>query len=120
MYGGPLPFLRCHVVGVGHEWSLDEHIALLNKTITETVPVDFEGAIGFDYEGFEGVWDTYSPGFCYKNASIRLTQAAHPTWPAARVEAQARVEFESAARSFYLATIRTAKNMRPKAKWVRC
>jgi hypothetical protein len=102
--------------GVPQNVSLEQHVAKLTAAITAVVPPQFEGVISFDYEGWSPVWDD-GLGGCYKNASVQLVRAAHPDWPADRVQTQAQHEFEAAAKAWWLTTLRTAKKLRPRVRW---
>ena len=53
----------------------------------------------------------------YQNYSRQLVMAKHPTWAPERVEAQAKKEFEAAAVHWFVASLRRAAAMRPRALW---
>lgn len=82
-----------------------------------TLPKDFSGYIGLDYEGWQPVWDKFLFGG-YVNASMEIVLAQHPDWRSnmTRVQLAAQAQFESASKEYYLTTISTIKKMRPGAK----
>ena len=53
----------------------------------------------------------------YQKLSIKLVKEEHPTWSAAKLEAEAEKRFNAAALEFFVQSLRTGRAMRPKAKW---
>jgi hypothetical protein len=92
------------------------HLESLRTAADLTLPVDWDGVIGFDWEGWEPVYDQYLfTG--YKNASMDMVRATHPSWTnESQIEAEAAIEFNAAARRFYEKTISFMREIRPKAQ----
>ena len=80
-----------------------------------TLPADFDGVLGLDYEGWQPVWDAWLyTGI--KEISMKLVRAKNPTMDNATVLATAEQEFLEGAKKFYLTTIQTLKEARPKMR----
>ena len=53
----------------------------------------------------------------YQNASRELVRSRHPTWTAEQIEAAAKAEWETAARSYFEQTLLLCRKLRPKARF---
>jgi hypothetical protein len=53
----------------------------------------------------------------YRNLSVQLVENAHPDWPAAKANAEAKATFQQAAVSFIVQTLELCTRMRPRAVW---
>lgn len=101
--------------GAPQNLSLALHIETLQKAIQLTIPSDFDGVLALDYEGWQPVWDMYLYSGV-KAVSEALVREAHPTWSNDTILVEATKEFEAAAKNYYLTTIKTLKNARPKMR----
>ena len=75
-------------------------------------PVDWDGFIYVE----NGEMAPHNPKPAYVARSIALVRAKHPTWPAAKLEAQALEDFASAMDEWMAATLRLYQALRPQAR----
>ena len=107
--------------------NITAHVEALSLDIARQIPdQNSTGVYSFDWEFWWPVWEQNSDGdvhgnppqtSIYVNKSIALVQAKHPSWTLAQTIAQAKDEFEAAAKIYFLETLRTAKQLRPLARW---
>lgn len=92
------------------------HLDSLETAADLTLPPDWDGVIGFDWEGWEPVYDHFLfTG--YQNKSMDIVRAEHPDWTnESQIAAQAAMEFNAAAQAFFNATILKMRQIRPKAR----
>ena len=94
--------------------NLSEHGKSIIADLDNTVPLNFTGYIVNDYESWTPLWNT-TPAL-YKNASLNLTAARYPgIINATELERIAISEYEEAAMTFLIYTIRKVKEARPNA-----
>jgi hypothetical protein len=95
---------------------MEAHLASLETAADLTLPVDWDGVIGFDWEGFQPVYDHFLfTG--YQNKSMDIVRAEHPGWTnETEIAAQAAAEFNAAAQAFFNVTIAKFRQIRPKAR----
>eukprot|EP01050_Picozoa_sp_SAG11_P025650 SAG11_NODE_5863_length_1445_cov_2.994799_2_plen_161_part_00 len=95
---------------------MQAHLISLQTAANLTLPTDWDGVIGFDWEGWEPVWDHFLfTG--YRNKSMEIARAEHPDWlNEIEITAQAATEFNAAAQVFFNATIKKMREIRPKAR----
>ena len=110
--------------GVPQAANLSRHLSLLRQGISMWIPdPDWPGNAMLDFESWNPVYAMNSgstcsyQGLCYQDLSIKLVRAAHPSWSAARVAKEAESQFNQAALAFMVQTLRTCRELRPKAKW---
>jgi hypothetical protein len=111
--------------GVPQAANLSLHLAMTRKNIeARLADKDWAGLAVFDFEAWTPVWeDNTTPAKTnwhsvrYQAYSIALVKAKHPSWSAAQLEAQAKAEFEAAAMELFVATLKLAASLRPKALW---
>ena len=111
--------------GVPQAANLSLHLELTQKNIEAKIPdKDFDGLATFDFEAWTPVWeDNGTPAATnwhsirYQLYSIELVKAKNPSWSAAKLAAQAKIEFEAAATELFVKTLTTASALRPKALW---
>ena len=102
--------------GMPQSMDLALHLARMTAGIDRMIPdPDFAGYAVIDYEEFPFYWRILSEG--YKTFARNLVRVRHPGLPDDEVEAMARSEYEDGIRTFYLETLRRAKELRPHAKW---
>jgi hypothetical protein len=87
------------------------HLAVWLRNVTRLLGPPgpaLRGVVGLDWESWVPVWeqnvDTYldttqGNGSLYRSRSEQLVRDAHPAWPAARVAAAAKADFEAGASS---------------------
>jgi hypothetical protein len=80
----------------------------------KNIPDDDDRLLDLDFESWGPLWDHANAG--YQNASIALVQKVHPSWSQAQVLAEATKDWEAAASSLLITTIRFVKKIRPKLK----
>ena len=79
---------------------------------------DFSGLAMIDWEGWRPLWDrNFDSKNIYQTKSIEMVRELHPGWPMDRLINTAKREFEKAAKTMMEATIRLAKELRPKGLW---
>ena len=104
-------------------FSVSVFLAGLSQAIAARIPdPQYDGLAVFDFEAFTPIWseDTGAGGWhskAYRTYSVKLVRQAHPTWTAAQVEAQAILEFETAATQLFVSALEQGKKLRPKALW---
>lgn len=102
--------------GVPQAGDLSAHLVALRSSIEAWIPDEqWVGNAVFDFEKWCPVWELTDPP--YRTLSIELVKAAHPDWPAAKVSAQAKQEFEAAALEWFVRSLEIAKAVRPLALW---
>ncbi|XP_066296344.1 hyaluronidase-1-like [Branchiostoma lanceolatum] len=105
--------------GIPQVVNMTAHLAKAAGDITTLISdPDFRGLAVIDWEGWKLVWNrNWDAKAIYKNASRALVQKRHPDWPKEKIEAVAKQEFETAARTMFTETIHLAQKLRPKARW---
>ena len=113
--------------GLPQALDLTAHVAALTRDIERQIPdPEASGVYSFDWEFWWPVWERNGiggppgqppPTSIYQNRSIMLVQQRHPDWDQQQLVAQAKREWEAAARALFLATLRTAKALRPNSLW---
>uniref|UniRef100_A0A3P8X6C5 Hyaluronidase n=1 Tax=Cynoglossus semilaevis TaxID=244447 RepID=A0A3P8X6C5_CYNSE len=105
--------------GVPQNASLDRHLRAACDDIRTDIPDgEFEGLAVVDWESWRPVWErNWDSKQVYWEASRALVRAKHPDWTAAQVEAEARAEFEDAARKFMQETLKLGQQERPDGLW---
>lgn len=105
--------------GVPQNASLDRHLRAACDDIRTDIPDgEFEGLAVVDWESWRPVWErNWDSKQVYWEASRALVRAKHPDWTAAQVEAEARAEFEDAARKFMQETLKLGQQQRPDGLW---
>ena len=110
--------------GVPQNVNLTDFLARLGAQINSRIPdPEWNGLGSFDFEEWTPIWEE-NDGWAgkivlgkYQNYSVQLVRAAHPSWPADRVLQQARSEFEAAAMALFVAALKHASALRPRALW---
>jgi hypothetical protein len=109
--------------GVPQAANLSLHLEQLSIDIARRIPDPQWAGLGiFDFEEWVPSY-TLNVASCgghsskYQNYSRQLVMRRHPSWSPAQVEAQAKTEFEAAAVEMFVASLRRAAAMRPRALW---
>lgn len=105
--------------GVPQNASLDEHLRAASDDIRTDIPDrDFQGLAVVDWESWRPVWErNWDSKQVYWEASKELVRSIHPDWTPAQVNAEARLEFETAGRKFMEETLKLGQEERPNGLW---
>lgn len=110
--------------GVPQAGNLSRHLQLLRNGVLRWIPdPDWSGNAVLDFEAWDPIWveNTASAcgyhGACYQEMSIKIVKAEHPGLNATQVAAEAERQFNDAALDWMIQTLRTCREIRPKAKW---
>uniref|UniRef100_A0A3Q3IIS4 Hyaluronidase n=2 Tax=Monopterus albus TaxID=43700 RepID=A0A3Q3IIS4_MONAL len=105
--------------GVPQNASLEKHLRVVYKNISTAIPDrNFPGLAVVDWENWRPLWArNWDSMQVYREASKALVRLDHPDWSPAKVEAEARVQFEDAARKFMEETLKLGKQERPNGLW---
>ncbi|CAI5441867.1 unnamed protein product [Caenorhabditis angaria] len=105
--------------GLPQNGDISEHLRLAEKDIIEMIPSkDFNGIAVIDLEHFRPSWELSWGKFgIYKKESIKLARQNHPTLSKEELTLLARQEYDTAAKKYFVETIRLGKRLRPNAKW---
>lgn len=102
--------------GVPQLADLGAHLDEAAKDLQAAIPdPNFTGYACIDWESWSPCWDMTNP--VHKNLSELIVRNDFPDLPEDEVEAEARRQFEDAAKIFTLATLQLCKSLRPHAKW---
>ncbi|KAE9419146.1 hypothetical protein Angca_008324 [Angiostrongylus cantonensis] len=105
--------------GMPQDCNLGAHLKKVRKDITNIIPDEnFTNHAIIDFEHwrplFEELYDTKK---VYQEASIERVKRNDPSLSDAEARQRAVIEFDNAAKTFLVETIKTARRMRPKAFW---
>ena len=106
--------------GIPQLGNLTAHLNKCIKDIETFIPHEnFSGLAVIDWESWRPLWawEGWGSGLIYQTASIKKVQKDHPDWHIKNITEQAQKEFESAAKSYMLQTVKLARSLRPKAQW---
>ena len=113
-----------HNGGLPQLANLTAHLSALATDVDRWFPAkDFSGAVALDWEYWQPSWDANIYSCCkgefaiYNNLSTELVLKRHPDWSLPRAQAQAKTEYNAAARTFMVRTLQTLQTLRPAAKW---
>lgn len=96
--------------------NLETHLADIAGDIAYYEPdPNWDGYGVIDFELWSPIWENTEE--IYQTESKNLVSASHPDWSDEQIEAQAKIEYEAAAKNFFIQTLKKAKEVRPKAKW---
>ncbi|XP_066297469.1 hyaluronidase-1-like [Branchiostoma lanceolatum] len=102
--------------GIPQVVNITAHLGKAAEDIVTGIPdPDYRGLGVIDWEKWNPVW--HRNHVIYKNASRDLVEKRHPDWPKDKIEAVAKEEFETAARTMFEETILLARKLRPKGFW---
>ncbi len=101
--------------GIPQSIDLDAHLSALESNISLwNIPLDFDGYGVIDYESWYPLWN--STGEEYREMSRELVRDQHPSWTTQQIENQAKIDYEDAAKTIMLETIRKTRELRPNMK----
>ncbi|XP_030633556.1 hyaluronidase-1 [Chanos chanos] len=105
--------------GVPQNASLRQHLWAADSDLRTHIPNrDFYGLAVVDWEDWRPVWErNWESKEVYWKASRELVRAQHPDWNPEQVEAAAEKEFEEAARSFMVETLKLGRTERSGGLW---
>ena len=93
--------------------NLTLHIATLNRTFESLVDRDENRLMDFDFESWHPAWYENN-GTLYQTESMAVVKKANPSFTPEQVEAEAKTQYEAAAKSLVITTIAAIKALRPK------
>ena len=104
--------------GVPQAANLTLHLEKVSTDVVRAIPDStFSGMIILDFEEWRPVLSSNFDALSYNIVYSRsLVQNKHPEWNASRVQTTAAAEFNTAALSFFVQTVRTIRKLRPVAK----
>ena len=100
--------------------NLTSHLEQLAHDIAAILPDPaWSGVANIDWEAWspEFANNRYNEYWIYVNRSEALVRQQQPAWPASQVAAEAERQFNAAAQSFWVETLRTCKKLRPHGVW---
>ncbi|XP_053354479.1 hyaluronidase-1 [Clarias gariepinus] len=105
--------------GVPQNASLDDHLLQASADIQKRIPdKNFSGLAVVDWESWRPLWHrNWDKMEVYKQGSRALVRAKHPDWKPDQIEAQAKKDFENAARAFMEQTIKLGRYERQGGLW---
>ncbi|XP_025741160.1 hyaluronidase-2 isoform X3 [Callorhinus ursinus] len=105
--------------GLPQNASLDTHLARSFQDILVAIPEsDFSGLAVIDWEAWRPRWAfNWDTKDIYRQRSRALVRGQHPDWPAPRVEATARDQFQEAAKAWMAGTLKLGEALRPRGLW---
>ncbi|CAI5440516.1 unnamed protein product [Caenorhabditis angaria] len=105
--------------GLPQNGNFSEHLRVAEEDIVKYIPSkDFDGLAVIDLENFRPNWEqSWSSFNIYKTESLKRARQNNPTASKEEITLIAREEYDSAAKKYFLETIRLGKRLRPKAKW---
>ena len=105
--------------GIPQSGNLTYHLEQVRNDINaEITNQSFDGLAVIDFEAWRPLFDhNFDSLDIYQKASEELVKKEHPTWNNTQVLEEAKKEFNAAGKLFFLATIETAKSLRPYAHW---
>jgi len=105
--------------GIPQLGNLSLHLAKCIDDIDKNLSNNFSGLSVIDWEPWTYTWNNMGWGERkqYQLASIAKVKYEHPYWPESLILAQAIKEYETAAKNFFLETLKLCKKLRPNAYW---
>ncbi|KAL1115807.1 hypothetical protein AAG570_006097, partial [Ranatra chinensis] len=105
--------------GVPQEGNLNRHLEIFANQLEKLVPdPNFNGLGVIDFEHWRPVWrQNWGSLNVYREHSRAVEKRKHPFWFHYMHEKEAIYRYELKAKAFMLETLRTAKALRPSAKW---
>jgi hypothetical protein len=109
--------------GVPQAADLKRHLHAIEVTLPGWIPdASWSGNAVLDFESWTNVFELNNGnsgwhGKRYQIASRHLVKQKHPDWNETAIEAAAKREFEAAATSWFVATLRKCREIRPNARW---
>ncbi|EYC43614.1 hypothetical protein Y032_0487g2338 [Ancylostoma ceylanicum] len=105
--------------GLPQNQTLEDHLDAIKKQIQTEIPdQNFSGLAVIDVEEFRPLYSmNWGQKTVYKKQSMELIKAKNPNIDQEQVEKEAEKAYNEAAKKFFVATITTARKLRPNAKW---
>jgi hypothetical protein len=93
------------------------HLEVLASTFDKYEPnISDARYVDLDYEDWSPIWERNSNISWYYNSSISLVVEQHPDWNSSQIEAEAKLQWETAAQNLILATLAGLRAIRPNIK----
>ena len=97
---------------------LRRHLEKWERDLAGMIPDPaFAGIAAIDWESWFPIWPWNGASSIYQVQSRALVAKLHPQWTAAKVEAEAKSQFESGAKTLMLETLSRSKQLRPRAQF---
>ncbi|RCN51910.1 hyaluronoglucosaminidase, partial [Ancylostoma caninum] len=105
--------------GLPQNQTLEQHLAVAAEQIRREIPdEDFDGIAVIDVEEFRPLYSmNWGEKEVYKRQSRLLIKSQYPCLAPRDVEHWAEIQYNMAAKRFFVETIKLARSLRPKAKW---
>ncbi|EYC43618.1 hypothetical protein Y032_0487g2342 [Ancylostoma ceylanicum] len=105
--------------GLPQNQTLEQHLAKVEEHIRKEIPDEnFDGIAVIDVEEFRPLYSmNWGEKEVYKEQSRLLIKSQYPHFNSMDVEHWAEINYNKAAKRFFVETIKTARRVRPKAKW---
>ncbi|EYC45006.1 hypothetical protein Y032_0442g1533 [Ancylostoma ceylanicum] len=106
--------------GTPQNCSLEKHLEIARKNITDLIPENFEGLAIIDLEEWRPLFDQNFWGLksVFRNQSIAIVKEKNPNLEnETEIAKLAEKEFNDAAKKFFVKTIQLGRELRPGAKW---
>ncbi|XP_071809977.1 hyaluronidase-1-like [Asterias amurensis] len=100
--------------------NMTSYLEKATDDITNAIPDEnFSGLVVIDWEFWSPIWDEnfWPERRVYREESIAFVQRHYPDWDAAKVESVAKLEFETAGKALFEATVKLGKLLRPGGLW---
>ncbi|XP_012861393.1 hyaluronidase PH-20 [Echinops telfairi] len=120
---GLYPFINentdtCVNGGIPQLGDLKEHLMKAKNDILSTVRANQTGLAVIDWEDWRPTWDrNWKPKNIYKDLSVELVQQQNAHLSISNATKVAKQDFERAGKTFFLETLKLAKQLRPQYLW---
>lgn len=102
--------------GIPQLGNLEAHLSKATDDVKRFIPnANFSGLGVIDWERWSPVWEKSSK--LYHELSVSLVRKEHPDWSLTRLEAEAKAQFETAAKRWMVENLRLVKSLRPLGRW---
>ncbi|KAM3608840.1 uncharacterized protein V6R79_005598 [Siganus canaliculatus] len=97
---------------------MDEHHELAQDDIQYYIPVNQPGLAVLDFEEWRPQWiRNWGSKDIYRRISTEVVQKSNASMSKEEAQAQAKVEFERAAKRYFIRSVRIGKKLRPNRLW---
>ncbi|XP_032893246.1 hyaluronidase-like [Amblyraja radiata] len=104
--------------GLPQNMSLQDHLLQARVDIDNFLAQDYQGLAVIDWEDWRPLYArNWGAKRVYQTKSQELVRGRNPQWNQTHIEAEAKKEFDQAARIYMRSSLRLGQSMRPKAYW---
>ncbi|XP_032893248.1 hyaluronidase-2-like [Amblyraja radiata] len=104
--------------GLPQNMSLEDHLLQARVDIDNFLAQDYQGLAVIDWEDWRPLYArNWGSKRVYQTKSQELVRGRNPDWNQTHIEAEAKKEFDKAARIYMRSSLRLGQSMRPKAYW---